>query len=116
MSHGTRSASSEWSRGAFAEFTRAQGRNLLLIPPYSACIFAHLQAARGGPAELSPFPPPPSSPPIPSTRAVLAESWPAPLSVTRDTSRKGSRDARAPLRRCVVGRPAPFAEPVGTVD
>ena len=58
MSHGTRSASSEWSRGAFAEFTRAQGRNLLLIPPYSACIFAHLQAARAGPAELSPFPPP----------------------------------------------------------
>ena len=43
---------------------------------------------------------PPSCPsPNPSTRAVLAESWPAPLSVTRDTSRKGSRDARAAPQR-----------------
>ena len=68
-------------------------RNLLLIQPAS---FA------GGPrgaGRALPLPPPPSSPPIPSTRAVLAESWPAPLSVTRDTSRKGSRDARAAPQR-----------------
>ena len=53
MSHGTRSASSEWSRGAFAEFTRA----LPKPAPDSACIFCR-RPARGRPSS------PPSPPPF----------------------------------------------------